>query len=465
MAEPITWRNVNSNVGYGVSNALDRAGDTINNGLNSLQHLVRQQQDTQVKNWDNQAQQNTQNFLDRVAAYRSPEELAAAQQSGELDAMRQGYGAQVDRAAVRGAADQQLDLLRQRVTSQNQFQDQQTERGQRASVEQVKALQAAGRFDEANKLAAGLMHGGDLALQSRGYQRENAQDGREDTKLKYEGQRVGLEGARVALARAADARQQTEFNQNQDIRKQTDALARYGQQLIAQGADEKTTREGIIRFANENGINPRVLLGTVAGNGQTFESMTGLTKAQQDKLSGESAAAEAEKARKDADATWKRDQAFAANPVDKVYSFADPDAVTEGQVIDQLKKTIPKQSDAAAKFDSLLGQFKSKAGVDSSKVNLGPILKEALLRTGTSGEDNAWFSFDRDLNWKELSSNLDQVYKESVRNALSLQARDKAHSAFLDETGANSQTARERVQTVKQALTGANKLREASRGQ
>ena len=130
MANPITWRNVSAPDFTGASRMLDRAGESFTGAFDALQN-------TKDTFEEGRTDRNTQAFMDELAQYRSPEELAAAQEAGTIQALRQQYGANglIDRE--RTGADAITDRIGklQQVKQQNQqYQDFNTRLGNRDAL-------------------------------------------------------------------------------------------------------------------------------------------------------------------------------------------------------------------------------------------------------------------------------------------------------------------------------------------
>lgn len=123
MATPITWRNVDAPDNRGVSGMLGAAQEGINSGLGQIAGVLKQRESINDANWNQQKTNNTQAFLDELGKFRTPEEYQAALASGQLDQMRQGYGAQVDVAATRAAEEARLGNLQQRVKQGIEYQN------------------------------------------------------------------------------------------------------------------------------------------------------------------------------------------------------------------------------------------------------------------------------------------------------------------------------------------------------
>jgi hypothetical protein len=83
------------------SRGLHFAGQAFKDSLGSLQGLLTQHNDLDAANWKATKEANTNAFFNKLSQYSTPEEAQAA--IPELNAMREGFGAQVDGAATRTA--------------------------------------------------------------------------------------------------------------------------------------------------------------------------------------------------------------------------------------------------------------------------------------------------------------------------------------------------------------------------
>lgn len=152
MAGPITWRNVGTTVSGNSASLLSGAQESFNSGFDVLNKVLEQRKTTQDANWEQGTDNNTQSYLDQVAQYKTPEELAAAREQGVFSDLRQQYGSQLDRGAARTALDGQGDVLRQRELANRQYQDDTTERDNRPLRGQITDLVLDGKEGEANAL-------------------------------------------------------------------------------------------------------------------------------------------------------------------------------------------------------------------------------------------------------------------------------------------------------------------------
>lgn len=156
---PITWRNVESDPTRGAAVLFESARRALNDGFKGFNGIIDSRNEVNQQNWDTQKEVNTDQFLDRLAQYKTPEELAAAQEAGQLQALKAQFGGQIDRDAVRGAEAAQADVLMKRIAAQNQYGDDKINRDARPLMEQYQGLLAkkdtagAAKFLADNRLA------------------------------------------------------------------------------------------------------------------------------------------------------------------------------------------------------------------------------------------------------------------------------------------------------------------------
>lgn len=151
MANPITWRNLQGDSSTGAAAIMDSARGAFNDGFGALQGVLDKEQATAAANWDNTKQNNTNQLMDKYAGYKTPEELAAAQASGELDALKAQFGNQYDAAAVREMEGGLQQKLIERINAQNQYADDGLLRGQRGAMDEIGGLIADKKYAEARK--------------------------------------------------------------------------------------------------------------------------------------------------------------------------------------------------------------------------------------------------------------------------------------------------------------------------
>lgn len=156
MAEPITWRNVQGPLLADASRPLEAARLTLNSGFDSFSNLLKGTENVDAANWQQQKDNNTQDFLNKLYAVQGADGFKALQQSGELDRMIAANGAQIDRAAARAAMDGRLATLQQRDVAGWAYNNAALDEKEAPIVNQVKGLLAQGKTKEAIPLISTL---------------------------------------------------------------------------------------------------------------------------------------------------------------------------------------------------------------------------------------------------------------------------------------------------------------------
>lgn len=121
---PITWRNVNAPSNNDAVNLLSQAGRSLNTGLSGLTDALRTVQQGRENEYKHTVNTNTQNFLNEIAKYQTPEALKAAQEQGIFSNLLSQYGTAVDQAKVRGAVPGALAQLQNRTLADTNYQNQ-----------------------------------------------------------------------------------------------------------------------------------------------------------------------------------------------------------------------------------------------------------------------------------------------------------------------------------------------------
>jgi hypothetical protein len=282
--QPITWRSV---TGYSPADAsipLLRAQQAVNQGFGDLTNLVSSADKNELQNWDAVKQANTQAFLDKLYAAKSPDQLATMQASGELDALKQAAGMQIDRAAIRGAEDNRSSTLINQTLENNRFADSSADRRDQPIADQITALAAAGKKAEAQSLLdshpeirlkaalAGAIVKGDRDAQTFDQQTKQAADNlltssvqRDVSKQNAGSQRIM---ANASMAQASNSKEQLKLSTMQHLSTMltnvTQNLGELGSQSVGsadgsaavlkgiEGAvQDPKQKEALIRFAGE----------------------------------------------------------------------------------------------------------------------------------------------------------------------------------------------------------------------
>lgn len=148
MAGPITWRTINGPSPAEASRPLALAQDAILGGFDRLGKAVTEQQAVNQGVIDRQEEARVQSFLDTIQRAQSPEQIAAMQASGELDALRASLSPK-SLARVRGAEDTRADSVMKQITARSAFADQQLDREQAPIKDRILGFAANGEYDRA----------------------------------------------------------------------------------------------------------------------------------------------------------------------------------------------------------------------------------------------------------------------------------------------------------------------------
>lgn len=425
MANPITWRSLQGASSTGAAAIMDSARGAFNDGFGALQGVLDKEQATAEANWDNTKQNNTNQFLDKLNAFKTPEELAAAQASGELDALRSQYGAQVDSTAIRGAEGDLQQKLIERISAQNQYADDSLDRTQRGDVDAIKGMIAQRDFTGANSALERLELRNEAplfeALQQG--QRTQVEEGYQDRRFNMDEKKFGAEMSGIGLRNSA-ARLQLTSQQEQQ------GMSAMVAQVLQNYPTEQAGREALLQMARDQGVSGKAVLAGVTELSGLYGAATGLTKEDQDELAKRQTSSQASLERFNQDEKTALDKVIKNAPVEPVYSFSDKDRMTEGQVYEQIAKVIPKNREETVKtiqdkVSDLSGKYKIPAGME-----LGPVIQEAFKRTGTKGEDGAWFSLDADVDSSVFESNFNDVLGAAIKSFNNQTIVDKAQAEY-----------------------------------
>lgn len=158
----ITWRNVDApNLGD-PARTLGMAQQSFNNAFDILNKQLTAAQAVDSQNWDARKALNTDQYLSRLQSFKTPEEAAAAQ--ADLQALRQGFQAQIDMPAVRNAESNLTENLQRRVTTNNAYVTSQEDFAERDAVADLSAKIALGGTKALNE---GLAANPNLSARAR----------------------------------------------------------------------------------------------------------------------------------------------------------------------------------------------------------------------------------------------------------------------------------------------------------
>lgn len=153
MAGPITWRNVGGG-GGNIGALLNGGQNQINGAADGLLRTLDQFRKQNVSNAGLIRADNTQNFLDQVAAVGGAEQLANPEVQAQLEQARLGYGNAIDRDAARGAVAARLAALQTQSVNTQKYNDVQEEVSQRPVLEDLAAKMYSGDIAGYNQVLA-----------------------------------------------------------------------------------------------------------------------------------------------------------------------------------------------------------------------------------------------------------------------------------------------------------------------
>lgn len=410
---PITWRNIEAPSLVGVAGMAESARRTFNDAMSSLRSGFDEYGEQIQTQWDQGKEANTQAFLDQLAQYKTPEELAAAQAAGALQNLKAQFGNQIDRNAVRDAEAQQADVLMRRIAAQNQYADDKTNRDARPLVDQFNSLIADNKLDEARKFLQSNVLGTDESAFS------NLILDRNDKQFSQ-----SMEKSRLALQQAQERRSQIDWNDKWNEINQSRAAVDLGDQAMANATDFASARTAYLASAKQKGLRDDVVNLGLENLQKTYQARTGLTPEQDAAISSNP---EYLKLAKDAELNK---ELLGRNRYNDVKNFH----ITPEEAIGKVFKRVPDEEDnTAIKIQDEIKTFLT--GHPSAKdINLGPVLEQALASAGI----NENTVFDDDLNLEGFQDKLAKAYADY-----------NAYDKLKDE----AKKSESKATTLRQALT------------
>lgn len=118
MAQPITWQNVTAPSNLEAARFMGMAQNGIDAGFDKLGSVLKQRETTDAANYAQGGVNNAEAFKSALYGMTTPEQMAAAQKSGQFNDMLTGYGANVkDPGALRALMDGRLAALQGQSTA------------------------------------------------------------------------------------------------------------------------------------------------------------------------------------------------------------------------------------------------------------------------------------------------------------------------------------------------------------
>lgn len=289
MATPITWQNVNGPSLADALRPMEAAQRSFNGAFEGIGGLVKSREKVNDDNWLNTKLNRTNAALNKITAFSSPEEYAAAQKAGLLQTLVEG--GQIDETAVRAAADSRLGVLQGRaeqgIRYDNMSRDQR-ESGIRDEIASMinsgnPALIAQGKQrlaevqlrNEADLALAG--NNASQQLVTRGYEAINQKQGTErhvaDLKNQLFNQGIASRNAAVNEGQLAIS----QSNQKQNAAEFTLRKEEYAQK-IRDGKFDQLGKLKTSTLDTKEGIEEAItMIGTLhKGNPRMIESLTNL---------------------------------------------------------------------------------------------------------------------------------------------------------------------------------------------
>lgn len=195
---PITWKNIEAPSVADASRALAFAGQSLNTGFENLKSSLGEYQTGQEKIWKQQDADFTQRQLAKLYAAKTPEELAALQASGELQAVAAPNGARADLSILNKAMDERPALLQTRAMDTFKFNDAVRTNKDAPLLAQAQAALLKKDFAGVTSLASQLSPQGQAAIgkEMDNYQRELVVRAQTDKKAQAELERWTAEAAK-----------------------------------------------------------------------------------------------------------------------------------------------------------------------------------------------------------------------------------------------------------------------------
>lgn len=420
MAGPITWRSLQAPDLYGASRMMTGAQESLNGGIQALRNSLTEAQGTREANVGKMTDYNTGLVLDKLASYKSPEELAAAQQAGEIDTLKQSLGGVFDRNKLRGAEAEQIQKLQGQWQANQAFADKQFEIKARPLLDTYNTLLSENKVDEARQFLADneLPEKGMLAMKARDMQQK-------------------ILAERNAATTFANS--QTNFNNSQ-----TDFQNRQADRLREE--QRRATRERIdllVPTVVESGLSQADgradLLKTLASENIRGEDATQAV-ANYDALyaaKNDPTAAQQIEAQTQAENEYLNlQQKIRDNPVEPVLRTSDEAKLTIDEVYDFAKKqTKDEETDTVAVLDTALEKFYQDIGGKKNlpaNFPLGAVLKAALGESG--GATHFFPGGDDNYDVDKVTAKLLELGRAELVNSERGGIVDQAHQDFLNKT-------------------------------
>ncbi|WP_370242933.1 hypothetical protein [Marisediminitalea sp.] len=346
MANPITWRNVGP-VNFAGSNALASSGaDSIARGLDTLRSTAMSIAESQERDRAEAADQLTNQFLNRVAAFNDVNNYDTFRQQ-----MLDELSRQSDKALDKGQVLSQLNSLDNRLRSDAMdnvaYQNTMREEAERPQRQSILALAQNGDVEGAKR-----------ALQASDIQDQGAMLGQIKTIEDGDYQR--------ARQRLTDDRNDKRLSNQQRV-------AEIIEQSIENADNPAKAREIALMLADEYNLPSEFTLALPGQVFNRFAEVQGLTPDQMQMVEQTNAQATQDYERWRSVEQERLNRALQQFPVDPEFSFSDQRQITEGDAIQAMLKQAP---------DNVFWDTEGRAGgqemVERLKEDVIPYIRQQL---------------------------------------------------------------------------------------
>ena len=272
---PITWRNVDAPNFSAANDLLNQGANRLTSSLTGIGTQLDERVDRQKDVWDQTKEANTEEYLGQISGASDMDAIANLRASLTPEYMKENYGNQINLRAVNTALQDQGKFVRQDTMEQQQFDDFNTERGERELRNQVMMLQSQGRHDEARALAQNLSNSGELFQNIQQAERGDVQWdwAKTDQAMKVGRYNMDLEDRKLSRIQR-EAAQQREALGN--------SLHELGANLAMDwGLNRAEAREAAKVYARENGIEAKVLNNFLSDFDKNWDNYRGMTPEQE----------------------------------------------------------------------------------------------------------------------------------------------------------------------------------------
>ena len=413
MANPITWQSLQFNPAAGVGGLLRGAESSFNGAFDTLNSQLKEYQETDADNWKLGKEQNTNQYLDKINSFKTTEELAAAQASGELDALKSQYGAQVDSTAIRGADAAMLDTLRNRAIQTVEYNNTQRDEREAPIIDQIKSLYAQNKPEQAQALALQNDFRNDAAVAEYGQSQV-----RGFTQDRYDANADRRSSSAEARQVRAANENTTLFNQSQDAYRDTQTYNRLTREAMLE--DEQV--QSAAARAEQDVFGQ---FGAVDQNGNIDTTQLTADKLQEAK----SALASHPDIIRAQERSSKVIQEGLRSSVASLKTLSPESVATAGNIVYQAEATRETlQGDDKAAFDTKLGEIERTFSTRDSIDNLAfeevarnnPFVKELSTESKVSPEVLLSWMGEKDKDGKPLfdPAGRDDLQKKGMFDAV-----------------------------------------------